>query len=37
MVILRETVLYSDGNYLLSVNAVIISRDRSCNYGCFIQ
>ena len=26
MVILRETVLYSDGNYLLSVNAFIISR-----------
>jgi len=35
MAILREIVLYSDGNFLLSVNAFIISRDR-CNYGCFL-
>jgi hypothetical protein len=35
MVILREIVLYDDGNHILSVNTVIITTDR-CNYDCFI-
>jgi hypothetical protein len=35
MVILREIVLHSDGNYLLSVNAFIIARDRVITFLFF--